>query len=73
MGDTPINLNSGADMTKVVYSRKVIDRDEHKRLFNIGVGPSGKPLRTPRMNKSEFAKAVRTTTSVIQKNHGNLL
>lgn len=67
MGDTPINLNSGADMTKVVYSRKVIDRDEHKRLFNIGVGPSGKPLRTPRMNKSEFAKAVRTTTSVVQQ------
>ena len=24
MGDTPINLNSGADMTKVVYSRQVV-------------------------------------------------
>ena len=28
MGDTPINLASGADMTKVVYSREVIDRNE---------------------------------------------
>ena len=28
MGDTPINLASGADMTKVVYSREVIDRNK---------------------------------------------
>ena len=27
MGDTPINLNSGIDMTAVVYSRRVNDRD----------------------------------------------
>ena len=67
MGDTPINLNSGIDRTKVVYSRTVTDREAHKRIFNIGVGPTGKPLRAPRMNKAEFAKSVRTSTAVVQK------
>jgi len=67
MGDTPINLASGADMTKVVYSREVIDRNNHKQVWNIGVGPTGKPLYPPRMNKSEFRKAVRATTNVIQR------
>src|SRR6185503_16959437 len=27
MGDSPINLNSGADITKVVFSREVKDRN----------------------------------------------
>ena len=67
MGDTPINLASGADMTKVVYSREVLDRNNHKQVWNIGVGPTGKPLYPPRMNKSEFRKAVRATTKIIQR------
>ena len=67
MGDTPINLASGADMTKVVYSREVLDRNDHKQVWNIGVGPTGKPLYPPRMNKSEFRKAVRATTKIIQR------
>jgi len=67
MGDTPINLNSGPDMTAVVYSRRVTDRELHKQMFNIGVNAVGKPLPTPRMNKSEFAAAVRATTSVVEK------
>lgn len=54
-------------MTKVVYSRKVIDREEHRRVFNIGVNANGKPLRTPRMNKTEFANAVRRTTEVVKQ------
>lgn len=67
MGDTPINLNSGADMTKVVYSRTVIDRNEHAQIWNIGVQPNGKPLMPPRMNKSEFAAAVRSTTMIVKR------
>ena len=67
MGDTPINLNSGADMTKVVYSRQVVDRNMHQQVFNIGVGANGKPLRPPRMKPSEFTRAVRSTTQVVQK------
>ena len=41
MGDTPINLNSGIDRTKVVYSRTVIDREAHKRQH---LGPTGETL-----------------------------
>ena len=67
MGDTPINLNSGADMTKVVYSRQMIDRKEHAQIWNIGVQPNGKPLMPPRMSKSEFAAAVRSTTMIVKR------
>ena len=67
MGDTPINLNSGADMTKVVYSRQMINRKEHAQIWNIGVQPNGKPLMPPRMSKSEFASAVRSTTMVVNR------
>jgi len=67
MGDTPINLNSGADMTQVVYSRRVKDRNIHRTVFNIGVGANGKPLRPPRMKLGEFQKAVRTTTEVVKR------
>lgn len=67
MGDTPINLASGADMTAVVYSRRVKDRSLHQQVFNIGVNERGKPLRRPRMNKTEFLTAVRTTTVVVNR------
>lgn len=67
MGDTPINLNSGADMTKVVYSRYVVDKDLYKRTFNIGVGANGKPLPPARMSPSQFTNSVRKLTRVVKK------
>ena len=67
MGDTPINLNSGIDMTKVVYSREVVDREYHKRAFKIGTAPNGKPLPTPRMSTSMFANTVRKSTTRVLK------
>jgi DNA polymerase I-like protein with 3'-5' exonuclease and polymerase domains len=67
MGDTPINLNSGADMTAVVYSRRVRNRNLHQEVFNIGLAASGKPLPRPRMNQQEFNTAVRTTTDVVYR------
>jgi DNA polymerase I-like protein with 3'-5' exonuclease and polymerase domains len=62
MGDTPINLASGEDMNKVIYSRRVKDKNKHKQVFNIG--PKKFP---PWMNKAEFARAVRATTELVQK------
>ena len=67
MGDTPINLNSGADMTKVVYSREVISREAHQQTFNIGTNEAGKSLRPPFMTQSQFVDAVRTTTKIVHK------
>ena len=67
MGDTPINLNSGADMTKVVYSREVIDRNIHQKTFNIGTNEAGKSLMPPKMTSSQFANAVRATTNIVER------
>ena len=67
MGDTPINLNSGVDMTAVVYSRTVKDRNYHKGAFNIGMNARGKPLPTPRMNASQFTNTVRKSTRRVMR------
>ena len=67
MGDTPINLNSGADMTRVVYSREVTNRDHHKLTFNIGTNEAGKSLRPPFMSSKQFSEAVRATTQIVYK------
>ena len=67
MGDTVINLNSGQDMTKVVYSRQVLDREKHRSTWNIGVNSKGKPLMPPRMNRSQFNRSVRATTQKVYR------
>ena len=67
MGDTPINLNSGMDLTRVIYSREVIDRDIHRQTFNIGTNDAGKSLRPPYMSSSQFVDAVRATTKIVHK------
>ena len=67
MGDTPINLNSGADVSKLIYSREVVNRDYHIQTFRIGTNAEGKPLPPPRMSIAEFNTAVRSNTKVIQK------
>ena len=36
MGDTPINLDSPDDRSTLLYSRRVSDKGEWKRIFNIG-------------------------------------
>lgn len=67
MGDTPINLQSGADMSKVIYSRMVADKDLHKATFNIGLDHRGKPLMRPRMSPAQFNRAVRNTTMKVMR------
>jgi len=67
MGDTPINLNSGADVSKLIYSREVVNRDYHIQTFRIGTNAEGKPLPPPRMSRAEFNTAVRSNTRVVQK------
>ena len=67
MGDTPINLASGADMTKVIYSREVVNKALHKEIFNIGLDHRGKPLMRPRMSPSAFTRAVRQTTQRVMR------
>lgn len=67
MGDTPINLASGEDRTKIIYSRYILDKGYHKRVFNIGTGPTGKPLPFARMSDSKFVNTVRKSTRRVMK------
>lgn len=67
MGDEPINVDSGADISKVIYSRVVKDRDLHQRTFNIGLDQHGRKQYPPRMKQWEFEAAVRLTTKVLER------
>ena len=67
MGDRPINLNSGQDMTKVIYSREIPNRDTHRQIFNIGVDAKGRPLRSPQMKPSYFVKVIRENCRVVNR------
>ena len=67
MGDKPFNLNSGDDMSELVYSRIVVDKPLHKQTFNIGTNDAGKSLRPPLMSNSQFSDAVRVTTKVSER------
>lgn len=67
MGDTPINLNSPEQLSQVIYSRKLIDKDKWEKTFNIGLDERGRKKRRPRMKKAEFAAAVRAYTEVVHR------
>ena len=57
MGDTIINLKSGADTSRLIYSREFKSpkpKAYHIQTFNIGTDEKGRPLRTPPMNDTEF-------------------
>jgi DNA polymerase I-like protein with 3'-5' exonuclease and polymerase domains len=64
LGDTPFNLNSGEDKSVLLYSRRIKDKKEWKRVFNIGTDEKGKELRRPKLNKAEFTAKVRELTNV---------
>ena len=73
MGDTPINLNSADDRSKLFYSRRIYDKNIWSRLFNIGHEMRGATRKTKmrnRMSKTAFAKAIRNNTEVIRKTTG---
>jgi len=64
MGDTPFNLASGEDKSVLLYSRRVKDKKEWKKRFNIGTDIRGRALRRPRLSPAEFKSAVRSMTDV---------
>jgi DNA polymerase I-like protein with 3'-5' exonuclease and polymerase domains len=65
LGDTPFNINSGEDKSVLIYSRRVINKEDWKKKFNIGLDEhSGKKLRRPKFTSAEFSRAVRELTTV---------
>jgi DNA polymerase I-like protein with 3'-5' exonuclease and polymerase domains len=67
MGDTPINLASGPDLVRVVFSRIVIDKVLWKATFNLGTDSNGKALYPTRMKPTQFNKKVREMTTVAKR------
>jgi len=70
MGDVPINLNSPAQLSEVIYSRRVLDKNEWKETFNVGLNKQGKPLPRPRMTDKEFASEVKKQTEILYRKTG---
>lgn len=66
MGDADINLNSPAQLSEVIYSRRIKSRDTWKEIFNLGLDERGRPLPRPSMKTSQFVSLVRLNTDVIR-------
>lgn len=68
MGDTKINPNSTEQLSWLIYSRKVKDKERWKSLFNIGVDKiTKKQKRRPKMSNSQIAKLISENTEIIHK------
>lgn len=67
MGDVRINLNSPAQLSEVIYSRSVIDKNKWKEEFNIGLNDQGKPLYRPYMTPADFKFAIERMTKPVKK------
>lgn len=67
MGDTPINLDSPAQLSELIYSRRVKDKKAWARVFGLGKDDRGKDLPRPKMNAQGFATHVRTQTEKMYK------
>jgi DNA polymerase I-like protein with 3'-5' exonuclease and polymerase domains len=70
MGDTPINLDSPQQLSELIYSRKVTDKETWKKVFNLGTEIRGSVVKTkykPRMGNTEFVKYIQLYTNIIYK------
>ena len=73
MGDTPINLDSPDDRSLLFYSRKVMNKKEWKRIFNIGYefrGNAKKPKRKPNLKPSVFTEHIKRLAPAQRKTMG---
>jgi DNA polymerase I-like protein with 3'-5' exonuclease and polymerase domains len=73
MGDTPINLDSPDDRSKLFYSCAVRDKKRWAAIFNLGHemrGATKKPKRRTRMKRADFIRNVLTETQILYKTRG---
>ena len=70
MGDTPINLSSPDDRSKLLFSRAVNNKKTWTNVFNLGYevrGNTKKPKRRAYMTDAQFKRAVVNNTTVQYK------
>lgn len=58
VGDTPCNLSSPAQLSELIYSRRILDKKAWAKEFNIGTDERNKPLRRPRINPKELKEKI---------------
>ena len=58
MGDTEVNLSSPEQMSEVIYSCKLVNKNKWKETMNIGMDERGKPKRRPKMSLTEFKQSL---------------
>ena len=69
-GRNEVNMDSPQQLSELIYSRGVIDKEEWKRVFNLGAEERGgvsKPKRRHRYTNAQFVKIVRTLTEVLPR------
>ena len=70
MGDTPVSLTSPDDRSMLLYSRKVKDKKDWSRTFNLGMeqrGATMKPKQRTRFSQREFNQTIRRMTDIVYK------
>ena len=58
MGDIPCNLQSGPDLSALVYSRDLVRKESWKTIMKIGTDHRGKKFYPPRYKPSKFVSYV---------------
>ena len=70
MGDTPVNLSSADDRSKLFYSRKVLSKKQWAATFNLGSevrGATRKPKKRTKYAKKDFSRLVKDQTEILHK------
>ncbi len=67
MGDRLINFASPAQLSELIYSRRITDKKKWAEAFNIGLDEKGKPLHRPHMGVTKFADTIRQLTTRVHK------
>jgi len=73
MGDTPVNLDSPDDRSRLFYSCAIKDKKRWAVLFNLGHeirGATKKPKQRTRMAKGEFKRHILNETTLLYRTIG---
>lgn len=71
VGDTPYNLASPQQLSEIIYSRKILDKDLWKKEFNIGIDEKGKPFRRPWLKPKELIEKIHANTVTLFRTVAN--
>lgn len=74
MGDTPINFNSPEQVSQVLHSIKVVNKEEWKRTFNLGTEDRNgvkKKKYVAKLDDTELRKIIKHNCTVVRKSRAS--